>query len=139
MGTIHQASGNVCRMAGHTLKPGTPEHGTTERGTPSEQQNIHPRTVAEHWTLPGTPAEHPRIPTEYQRNTSGTPQEQRNHTKRVQANQLSSPKTIRQSMIFWQFQRVQKSNNSLKRTHEWSSLTHQGWTITLVFLREKLY
>ena len=31
-----------------------------------------------------------RIPTEYQRNTSGTPPEQRNHIKRVQANQLSS-------------------------------------------------
>ena len=31
---------------------------------------------------PGTPAEHPRLPTEYQRNTSRTPPEQWSHTKR---------------------------------------------------------
>ena len=24
---------------GHTIKPGTPEHGTTEHRTPAEQQN----------------------------------------------------------------------------------------------------
>ena len=53
----------------HTIKPGTPEHGTGEHGTPE-----HPGTVAEQLniTLPGTPAEHSRIPTEYRRNTSGT-------------------------------------------------------------------
>ena len=39
--------------------------------------------------------------------------------KRVQANHLSdaSPKTIRKSTIFWQLQRVQKSNNPFKGNH----------------------
>ena len=44
-----------------------------EHGTPAEQWN--------NWTLLGTPLEHPRIPKEYQHNTSGTHSEQRNHTK----------------------------------------------------------
>ena len=34
---------------------------------------------------------------EYQRSTSGTPPEQRNHTKRVQANQLSSTPSLKLS------------------------------------------
>ena len=52
----------------HTIKQGMPEHGT-----PAEQRS--------NWALLGTPSEHPRIPKEYQRNTSGTHPEQRNHTK----------------------------------------------------------
>ena len=44
----------TCR---HTIKPRTPEHGTTERGTPAEQRN-----TLEQWRSNGTP-----------RNTSGTP------------------------------------------------------------------
>ena len=39
-------------------KPGTPEDGTTECGTPAEQQNT-PEEWRNNWTLPGTPAEHP--------------------------------------------------------------------------------
>ena len=52
----------------HTIKPGTPKHGTTKQGTPAEQRN-----TAEQWGNNRTPAEHSGIPTEQQRNTSGTP------------------------------------------------------------------
>ena len=48
----------------HTIKPRTPEHETREHETPADQRN--------NWTLPETPAEHSRKPTEHQRNTSGT-------------------------------------------------------------------
>ena len=72
---------SAIRSSQHSIKLGTPEHGTAERGTPAEQRN-----TLEQWrnnqTLPGTPAEHPRIPTEYPRNTSVTPPELWNHTKR---------------------------------------------------------
>ena len=81
----------MVQYKGHTIKPGTPEHGT-----PAEQWNI-PEQWRNNRALPGIPAEHPRIPTEYQRNTSGTPPEQRNHTKRVQANQLSSAPPLKPS------------------------------------------
>ena len=79
----------MVQYKGHTIKPGTPEHKT-----PAEQRNI-PEQWRNNRALPGIPAEHPRIPTEYQRNTSGTPPEQRNHTKL-----RPSPKTIRKSYDF---------------------------------------
>ena len=89
----------------HAEKPGTPEHGTP----PAEQ-----RSTPEQWwnnlALSGTPAEHPRISTKYRSNTSGARPEQRNHTKSVQGNQLSS------APLLIQFQGVQKSNNPFKRT-----------------------
>ena len=44
-------------LNGHTLKPGTPEHATTEHGTPGEQRN--------------TP-EHQRNTPQYQQNTNVT-------------------------------------------------------------------
>ena len=51
-----------------TRKPGMPEQGTTEHGTPVEQRN-----TPEQWGNNGTSAEHPGIPTEQQRNTIGIP------------------------------------------------------------------
>ena len=51
----------------------TKKAGTRNSGTVTEQLNI----------TPATPEEHPKIPTEYQRNTGETPPEQRNHTKQV--------------------------------------------------------
>ena len=62
--------GGRAKILGHTIKPGTPEHGTAEYGTPAEQRNT-PEQQRNNCTLPGTPVEHPRIPTKYQRNTSG--------------------------------------------------------------------
>ena len=51
-----------------------PEHGTTEQGTPAEEQKSgtswNSGGTTEH---PGTQAEHPRIPTENQLNASKTP------------------------------------------------------------------
>ena len=44
-----------------------------EHRTSGEQRNTREQW-RNNWTLPGTPAEHSRIPMEYQRNTSGTPQ-----------------------------------------------------------------
>ena len=59
--TIHRTQFFVQRFNfvikdGHTIKPGTPEQGTTEHGTPAERRNN------------GTPPEH------------GTPAERRNNT-----------------------------------------------------------
>ena len=51
--------------------------------------------------------EHPRTTETYKTSSS----------KPVQL--CPSPKTIRKSMIFWQLQGVQKSNNPFKRTHGW--------------------
>ena len=73
------------------MKPGTPAHGT-----PAEQRSS-PEQWRNNLTLPGTPAEHPKISMEYRRNTSGTPREQRNHTKQVQANVLSSAPPLKPS------------------------------------------
>ena len=73
------------------MKPGTPAHGT-----PAEQRNS-PEQWRNNLTLTGTPAEHPKISTEYRRNTSGTPPEQWNHTKQVQANLLSSAPSLKPS------------------------------------------
>ena len=56
----------------HTIKPGTPEHGTTEHGTPAKQRNT-PEQGRNNGKPLGTPEEHPRTPTEHQRNTSGIP------------------------------------------------------------------
>ena len=51
---------------GHTIKPGTPEHRANKHRTPAEQLNItQNRSVTLHNT------------TEYQRNTSGTPRNNR--------------------------------------------------------------
>ena len=77
-----------------TMKPGMSEHRAAEHGTPAEQW-------WNNWILPRTPAEHPRIPMEYQCSTSGTPPEQWNHTKRVQANQLSSTPSLKLSENLW--------------------------------------
>ena len=57
----------------HTIKPGTPEHGTKVHGPPAEHQST-PEQKSNNGKSLGTPAEHPRIPTEHQRNTSGTSQ-----------------------------------------------------------------
>ena len=46
----------------HTIKPGTPEHGTTEHRTPAERWNN------------GTPPEHPN--TEHPLNDGTTPEQQ---------------------------------------------------------------
>ena len=62
---------HACPMAYYkTRNTGTRNRGTRNTGGTPE----HPGTVAEQLniTLPGTPAEHSRIPTEYRRNTSGT-------------------------------------------------------------------
>ena len=50
--------------SGHTIKPGTPEHGTTEHRIPAEQRN-----TPEQWWNNGTPRNTSRTP----RNTKRTP------------------------------------------------------------------
>ena len=69
----------VALYFGHTIKPGTQEHGTTEHGTPAEQRNT--TRTPEHGTPEqGTPAErrnNSRI-TEHHRN-NGTPPERWKH------------------------------------------------------------
>ena len=66
----------ICR---HTIKPGTPEHETTEQGTPPEHRNSeHPQngvTPPEHRNTHGT--------TEHCRN-NGTPPEQSKHRGTVE-------------------------------------------------------
>ena len=67
-------------ILGHTIKPGKPEHGATELGTPRNSitprnsrirntgetaENLNSRTME----CPRTPAEHPK----YQRNPNVTP------------------------------------------------------------------
>ena len=56
----------------HTIKPGTPEHGTGEHGTTAEHQNT-PEQWRNNWTLPYP--EHQQNTPEYQRNTDVTPAE----------------------------------------------------------------
>ena len=51
----------------YTIKPGTPEHRTTEHGIPAQQRN-----TPEQWRNNGTP-----------RNTSGTPRNQKNTNKKI--------------------------------------------------------
>ena len=41
--------------SGHSIKPGTPGHGTTEQGTPTEHRNAG--GTPEHWRNNGTLAE----------------------------------------------------------------------------------
>ena len=115
------------------------EHGTTEHGTPAEQRN-NPEQGRNNWTFSWTPAEHPRISTEYRRNTSGAPAERRNHTQRVQANQLNSVPPLKPSENLWFPDNSREYRSQIIHSNApmgESPLPHQGWTITLVFSKKR--
>ena len=97
------------------------EHRRNSGGT-TEHYPEHQRNTATYQRNTNvTPVEHPQIngtiQNEFKLKTSSTIQNGFNHTKPVKLR--PSPKTIRKSLIFLQFQRVQKSNNPLKLTHGW--------------------
>ena len=67
---------------GHTIKPGTPEHGTTERGTPAEHRNTG--GTPEYWrNIQPNTGRTIGIP-----RNSGTCEQQRNHVTTKQHQEI---------------------------------------------------